>query len=862
MVKSWQDFIGHEIEAHIDEKGSKSSVNLSKPKSDNTLESAVLSPITTFVLNIWAGCINENKNLILNFPNNMVKTIPLICYISSFLTSKSTLIFTSGKINFKNEIMGKHNRHYQLLSWAGSDYLYTDIPIGVIKENSLYHYLYLPHATNKYRREHRSKIEDDFLSSNNRILLNGAENSTKITKAVNNIFIDNKEVFNYKSDLNIGCIIFENADRYFNSERKTESFINWLNDIPRDVLILIHFSNSNLKFIPKLKEGTNSLVVPFNNNILRNNTVLSKHSLNYFEDKSYSKILENYNLDTKINYNFNHDITMVNSLYCGNIDYFIRNSSNLIRDIDMNSLKNKSYFYHLKNLFYSLKDLAINPSFYRFKIKIQDSWRYINVPFFIELFESRLDEETNLNQILLSKLIINLNSVYLELSRCKRYGEEESYERIGKSYKILEIAFNKKEFFGNDSKLIIGTYQSTEPKILNETLIDVEDVEAIYLRSLLHKDKDFSEYNLLLPGIVPPDYFSILKKQFNKVLILAYDGVNANLINDQINLVLNPSFEYEKKAMEYFSEIYDFIGETKNDAFFNDFNKRLVEYKKHAFEEVNKEDFKEKEESNNEFSTIKSLFDFPINYNSYTKGRKFTEDNLNNENLSNYSNETISVNLFNLVNEQVYTKNLIKNKKYLRFKSYDELDKALEVKPQLLNKDDYVIVMNNNMSFLDIFMSIFDQEEFIDRELVNYWRDLLIDYKNSNNLSIKEVYKIYEDFTEKDKTKHGVGSGPIGYQAFRQWIRGYIIAPSNVDDLKRLALMFDDVFLLKHSEEILKEAEKLRNLNRFMGRKLNFIIRTIIENSGEIDYNNLSFEEQDIFNIIKHSVYQVVSVNN
>ena len=849
MLKRWQEVIGHEIEAHIDEKGSRSNVNLSKPKSDNTLGNTVLSPITTFVLNIWANCINKNQNLILNFPNNMVKTIPLIGYMYSYLTSKSTLIFTSGKINFKEEVMGKHNRHYQLLCWAGSDYLYTDIPIGVIKENSLYHHLHLPHATNNYKREHRSKIEDDFRSSNKRILLNDAENSTRIIKTVNNIFIDNEEVSNYKSDLNIGCIIFENADRYFNSESKAESFINWLNNLPIDVLILIHFSNSNLKFIPKLKEGTNSLVVPFNTNILRNNTSLSKASLNYFEDKmNYSKkILENYNLDTKINYKFNHDINMV-KLNGGNLDYFIINSFNLIRDIDMKSLKNKSYFYSLINLFYSLKDLAINPSCYKFKTKINDFWKFINVPNFIELFKSSLDEETNLNKMLLSKLITNLNNFYLELSRCKRYNEKKSYERIGKNYKILEIAFNKEEFFKNDRKLIIGTYQCTEHKILNETLIDVEDVKASYLSSLLRKDEDFSEYNLLLPGIVPLDYFSILKKQFNKVLILAYEGVNANLINDQINLVLNPSFEYEKKAMVYFSEIYDFIGETKNDAFFNDFNKRFAEDKKHAFEEVDKEDF-----SKCEPLTIKSLFKFPNNYNYYTKCRKFTEENLN---LSNYSNsETISVPLFN-VNKQVQTlKKLIKNKKYLRFES-DKFDNALEVKPQLLNKKDYVIVMDNNKSFLDIFMNIFDQEEFIDRELVDHWKDSLVDYKNYNDLSIKEVYESYKDFAEKDKLNDG-GSGPIGYQAFRHWIRGYTIAPSNAEDLRRLALMMNDEFLLKHCEETLKEAEKLRNLNRVMGKKLNFIIKNIILNRGEIDYNNLSFEEQDLYNIIKDSLYQV-----
>ena len=89
--------------------------------------------------------------------------------------------------------------------------------------------------------------------------------------------------------------------------------------------------------------------------------------------------------------------------------------------------------------------------------------------------------------MLLNKLISNLNNFYHELIECKHFLDKNNYERINKSYQIFNIAFNKEDYFDDDKKLYIGTYQNTEHRILNEFLKDVPDVEAIYLRDLYFK---------------------------------------------------------------------------------------------------------------------------------------------------------------------------------------------------------------------------------------------------------------------------------------------------------------------------------------------------------------------------------------
>ena len=108
---------------------------------------------------------------------------------------------------------------------------------------------------------------------------------------------------------------------------------------------------------------------------------------------------------------------------------------------------------------------------------------------------------------------------------------DDSFDRIGKDYRIVDIIKNKRKYFNNDKKLLVGTYFNTEVRVLNDFLgEEIEDVEIVYLSNLLNKYADFEEYNLLLPGVVPPNYFSVLKKPFKKVLILASEGSNFNLL--------------------------------------------------------------------------------------------------------------------------------------------------------------------------------------------------------------------------------------------------------------------------------------------------------------------------------------------
>ena len=852
MFQKWNEKLNSKkINAYFDDRSNHGFFTLSDEYSS-------LSPNTSILLNSWVNLFNSKKNLIVNFPDNILRPVPLLAYLFSSITNKSTLIFTSGNTESKNHITRLHNRHYQLLFYSGvGKYLWEDIPIGIVKKNSIQCVPHVIHFRGNFKDEKREYLKSNLISSNNaKILLNSSDNLTKLNQVVNNVLIDEDNFGDIDVKLDIGAIIFENANRFIHSSNVVDNFIKWLYDlIDDDVLLLFHFSKFNNNLINQMKNKTNSLVLDFNNAVLKNE-VLYDSSLDYFNDYSYSdfKILNNYNLDLKDNYKFDYNVSIVEpALYNGNIDLYMGYANQIIHEINIKNIKNRRLFYYIINLLYMLTNLAIDPSFLKVNFLIGRYWRFINIPTFVNLFKNEIKNENAYNNILLHRLVSNLNNIYYELVYCKHYWEDNNYERINKNFALLDIANNKNSYFEDQKELLIGTFHMTESRILNEFLKNLDDVHAIYLKHLFNKSEDLSEYNLLLPGVINNSkYSTILLQNFNQILILAYDGFNKNIIQQQINQVLNPSIDDEKVSMDNFKELYKYFGITTNNDFFNSFNERYAEY-------VVENTIVENDEQEIEKKSIKDLFG---NYQNYLNNNddcrnqieKLTTFN-SNASYSDRSYETIEVTLKNLNDNKIYVKKLDKNKKYLRFKDYNNLDKSLDVKPDLLNKNDYVIILGDNKSFLEIYMDIFEEDIDIDKKFIDYWRDILHDHVTRNNLKVKKVYDDFIDFLKE------TDSQKISYNTFRLWVNGYAIAPSKKENLMYLAEFLNDKYMLENHELIFDEAVKLRTINRNMGRKLSYIIKEIIQNTGLIDFGLLSFEEKNIYDLIKNSVYQVISVN-
>ena len=532
---------------------------------------------------------------------------------------------------------------------------------------------------------------------------------------------------------------------------------------------------------------------------------------------------------------------------------FTYNARKLSKFINGDKIGVNSLYYNAQKLFLDLNNITINPSFLKFQIKYQGGYPYVTVPQFLELFDASLKYESEDNRIYLKKYLSLLSQFYYDLSKRKRFGESNSYNVIGKDYRLFEIINNKEKYFGNDNDLIIGTFFNTEPGILNNKLIDFPDVESIFMGNLIKMYFDSSDLNLLLPGFVPPRFLSELYKDYSKIFILNYDGFNRNNIEQQIKSIEHPSLSQESQVMDYFLELYDYLGVDKNNAFINNYYKRLEK-------EENSHVLQGADSSDDDESDIKISDNETENYADYLNIVKNIEKRITNTQTNSYIHDIQYSNDLNLktvdlellipsTNEHI-KKTVPAKYKYLHFKDYDSLEDAFEIKSENLSKGDYVIILDERVSFIDLFIEIFKLEENIDKDLAEYWKNKISIFVEDNNLSHVEFHELYK--------KEG---GRMGDQTIKNWLKGKNISPRDYqNDLVYLAKVMDDDFLLNNIDIMGDEFRKIKSMHIAMGKNLKSIIKSIIVDDFSLNYDSLSLEEQTMHDIIKNSVYQVISV--
>lgn len=544
---------------------------------NNKLSNA-LSPVTNFFLNTFINTLND-KNLIVFMPDFMLRPIPLLSYFYSFLNEKSTLIFSQKGARVNESPIDLHIRNYYMLNWKG-EYLFYDIPIGIMTNKLIKAEFFFPKIHNRFLNQKYSLRQENNFADNNKskILLYYDNKGNKIFKNIKNLIINKKKIKS-NLELDLGCIIFENLDRFIFSDYTANVFLKWLRELlPKDTRFIFHFSNPRqLKFINKLKNETNSLVLPFTNNLLQNNEEIKLQSLEYFSSVDKNQIitlLNRYNVDLPFFYEQNKEIEILKPLESGNIDSNFEGAQNIAKFIDEKKLINKRLYYTTWKMLNIMPDLAINPSKYKSIFKNYDSWGYYGIPEIINNFEFNIDKENEEIRLPLKRFLSEVNSVYNELSQCKRFSEDESYSRIAKDYQLINIA---KEIDDTENT-IITTNSALEKRILKEDLnkiglnfINVEDINWMAYRHFNRSGK-----NLILPGTLNTKNMLELFLPYKKIQFMAYEGLNKKRIQEQINLASLYSYEEEKFSMNYMSEIYDFIGIEKSNKFFIDFSKRKM----------------------------------------------------------------------------------------------------------------------------------------------------------------------------------------------------------------------------------------------------------------------------------------------
>ena len=819
-----------------------------------------ISPLSELFLDLYSNLINE-KNLIVSYPDNVFRLISIMSFIYALNYNKSVIVFTShhkdGRFN-KRSLKDYHNLNYCMLSRYGSYVFYSRL-IGFIRNNTLKIDIKFPKSANKRRTKEikQSEIMVRLENEEPKVLL-FTEDELKIIEDISDVLIDSKSSTLKDTSLDIGLVIFENVDLYVNSRFTAEKFLKWIKKYQeRGIRCLFHFSNPNSKFIEVIKKETDSFVIPINSDLL-SKTYLKNESKNYFSNLTNypmrQSIINNYNVDSK---NFLDDEGVINKnhiqiheqlIESGNFKFYYSQGKNILKNINQRKVVNKRLFRISKKLFYSFMELSVNPL--RYKVKYcekEGECKYYRTLDFLDIFKNRLYKESDsLTQELLGDFLDSLISITFELGRSKHYGEDNSFNKVGKEYLILDIAKNKKKYFKNDNDLIICCYNSIEVSLL-ENELNRFNIQNVIVKNIHWLNKSLldnkSEYNLLLPGAVPLKYFSELFMPYAKILILSYDGYNFEKISKELDSISNINNIQNSKRLNYFKEIYEFLNE-QNSQLIEDLENN-IDVEEEIPEETSEEILNNSEDYIS--SIIKNIFktsEFKEDFDVVEK----IEKEIAKESFKSKIDDGKSVE-FKLKNtetgEVIYKKLPLNNS----FSYLDDENNLLEGSPNTIGEGNYLIFIDNDdkKSLLEFIIEIYDLDLAIDKNTIEYWKIKVMDYFLSKNMK----------YTEFNREFNNIG-GNRTIPATTRWVKGEVLGPKEVNDLYLIGKLLDDELILDNYEYMFEEIEKIRNIHRLTGKRLNNVIKQIMGAKGNINQNDLDYMGQLFYDKIKNGIYEVL----
>jgi len=832
---------------------------------NNILLSKRLSPLTNFFLNVFSNTLDK-KNLIYAIPDTVLRPIPILSYIFSSRKNKSVLVFTQKSgTQIKNNPAIEHNRNYYLLN--SGDYLFRKIPLGFMVNNCVEAKVYLPRAINKIKQQYIQYQKDNFIKSKGpKILLCYDENNSRISNIIEKIIFDEGKLDKLNVHIEIGLVIFENVDRFVYSLYSSQLFLKWITSLlQNNVRLLFHFSNPLSKYIQIIKEHTDSYVLQFEHSLLRYNENLKKASLTYFNSNSIpndeKSFINKYNIDNSLFYTGITDIILLSPpLISGNMDEYNKGGRSLLKKIDESELTNKRLYYSLINLLYKLPNLSINPSkykelFYDFDL----GYRHYTIPNIIEKIKENLSDEQELNKVYLEELISEIYCLYLELRECKRYGENDTYSRIAKDYKILQLLRDNINHEKDKTNIVLATYSPMERTILKtetEKLGFKNNLNIEYIGTLSRKSFDRTNTTLILPGPLRLKHIPELLKPYLKIIMVTYDGKNHDIGKEQIDLFYSYSQQREDRAMSYLEEIYTDIGLHKNGLFKN-YKDRKSELKEEGTVVPIEEELTDTEGDplmvriKKLLSTRKSKITWEFLQEEKDAERieqKITELNQEDDmNQIEKENEYYRVILEKFDETTRINRNLPISKSYLYLKDIN--DKVQEGYPKDFKIDNYIVLIGNDerKTFLDTIIELFNLEDSINKRLLMIWKEKLRDFIDKEKLSYTLAHRLFIE-----------NGGSISYPEFLNWAKGNVIGPSDSNDLVVLGKMMDNEELIENHELINQEVEELRNIHKITGRRVRKIIKEVLK--GELNQSELSFEEYMLYEQIHNNIYRIVDI--
>ncbi|MHA1820711.1 MAG: DISARM anti-phage system protein DrmE domain-containing protein [Promethearchaeota archaeon] len=814
-----------------------------------------LSPLSNFTLNIIYKLFKmkelEQKNLIVAFPSNIFKPLSLIAYIYSRLSKKDVLIITS-----KENYVFHNENYYQLTE---GDFVFIRIPIGILKNDKFIIELNMPDARSSIRKEYEKYKENLFkMKEKSRIFFSLNPNDSKIIDSINKLVI-NKQSVEKHIPIHIGLIIFENFNNFF-SIVKYNIFKEWICNQDLDLKFIFFFSNPISPLIPYVKNDFDCLSLLYNISFLKYDFIYKKAIPFYKSEEYISKFSERYNLDSRYIYDdLNHEIKYeVKYLENGNIDDYKNQFLNIMDQIELDNINDhlKYALLVLKRELYNLYNYFIIPRSLKIRFFIEDNWKMISLLELLELIYKLSENSEYANEII--NLIKYFNSIYLELSECKRFNEQKSYTRITKNYALLNYISNKKHI----KKLII--VDPIEKNILinqielvnrRENIIYLDNIKFLTSKKIYKIPKDeLKNYELIFSGDISSSDLLYLYRPWKKIIFFVYKGFNEKVLKYKLNLLNKANIKDQEVSIRELEKISKYFGYSK-DTIIESFYRKKSQVK---VETSSKKSNKTKEDTEidisqiiyQEFKKDPEIDDIEETKKSCNTLIKHYEQSLINNNEANYELKLKEINT-----DKVGYKYLPATTSYLCFEDINKI-KIESLFPYAMKRGNFIIIISpEDRKLLIEDVSIISKlNEKINFDIIKKWQNIIssyfIDNYKKNSLRIKDFYNDYCKICET----------PVTIVTFRNWINGKVSYTRDPKNLYYLGELMKENFLIDEYQEIFNEGKKLQKIHKIISEKLKKIIQKILQ--GSLKLENMSMYEYEIYKAIENNIYEIISIRS
>ena len=763
-----------------------------------------LSPMSKFIMDVTCDAIVEGKNIVVEFPSTFSFFSLLISNQYSFLTKKSTLIFT------KNERISKLNDvYYHLMNDAVP--FHVQVPIGIKTDNCIkLKETFITNIPANLKNKFITKMQDDIKNEEKPLVV--LVSNDELIKNIEGSTIEMSKKYGK------GLAIFENVNT--KNQHHMKKIIEWCEHENVQFVFLTNFASPQFYEFIEAKENT--VVIPFHSGQLSSNSLIQKTLSSYHSEDYYSRyksFLDLFNIDREYNYKSktNIEVDVINN---GN------NFLSLLKDIRVCISKLDNVDIDLKREILSLSKTAyesidsFSTTDYLFKYSAHSNSRVNGVGLCNNIIAMSSLYEQNI-QFLCSSITGSFWSIRNMIEKCQSPIYDNGYNKNNKFSRLFQIIA---EYAESDFPLFIVTSNNREKKylstILNEHHPKMKDRLIVACPGNIDENQ-VSTGILILSGRLEYDQLSVLNLPFNKKIVLTYANEDENIVRNLIDMYEHIN-DYRKRLFtksihKMNNEVNISINYYTKYEFLNFFDNDTEETKN--LDIINIDDYLKSLQSN--FSKNYPVLSEYYETKSYMDElSKKIDDYSENENECAISSQQDHY-IITLENVETGAEEKIISDTKSEHTFIDNGELKESVFTTASEKMVVIKTPGKTKSLLDILIELYDFDNHIDKTIIELWEDGLRSFENT----LQNLTELYSEYRE-----HG---GQKEKQTVRTWLNRKTLGPQDKKDIEIMGTVLSIEESKNESDYIFKELKKIRTMKQSLGRRLSKII-TIFFNKCEI----------------------------